>query len=83
MSEGWRCPGCGKCYAPWAGECTTCGKPGFASSDNLAFDFGTCQCQHPSVVWLTDGKRCAACWKPLPSVDPPGWSLTSSTAGST
>lgn len=27
MSTGWRCPGCGKCYAPWVASCGTCPIP--------------------------------------------------------
>ncbi len=25
MNEGWRCPGCGRCYAPTMTECRYCG----------------------------------------------------------
>lgn len=24
MSMGWKCPGCGGCYAPWVAACQTC-----------------------------------------------------------
>ena len=24
MREGWRCPGCGTCYAPWMPKCEKC-----------------------------------------------------------
>lgn len=27
MNDGWKCPGCGRCYAPWMPECTKCGPP--------------------------------------------------------
>lgn len=23
-NPGWQCPGCGRCYAPWRGECGYC-----------------------------------------------------------
>ena len=26
MTDGWKCPGCGKCYAPWVYSCESCGK---------------------------------------------------------
>lgn len=25
MNEGWRCPGCGRCYAPFVSKCEQCG----------------------------------------------------------
>ena len=81
MSDGWQCPGCGRCYSPCICECSRCGQPGVTvTTDNVTFEIGTCQCEYPSVVHLTDGKRCAGCWKRLAN-DPPGWSLT--TTGST
>ena len=24
MADGWCCPKCGKCYAPWVAECSAC-----------------------------------------------------------
>ena len=27
MSSGWKCPGCGRCYAPWVAECRPCSPP--------------------------------------------------------
>ena len=25
--SGWKCPGCGRCYAPWVAECRPCSPP--------------------------------------------------------
>ncbi len=25
MTEGWKCPGCGSCYAPFVQKCSECG----------------------------------------------------------
>lgn len=27
MTDGWRCPGCSRCYAPSVTECRACGQP--------------------------------------------------------
>ena len=29
---GWKCPGCGSCYAPHIQKCYTCGVPTYATS---------------------------------------------------
>jgi hypothetical protein len=81
MSEGWRCPGCGKCYAPWVGECTTCGQPlTTETSGSITIITERCQCPYPLVIIETAGKHCGHCGKVID--DPWGWSLTGSAAGS-
>jgi hypothetical protein len=31
---GWRCPGCGSCYAPHIEKCTSCAKPEVTYANN-------------------------------------------------
>lgn len=34
QQSGWKCPGCGACYAPWMYKCSDC-PPATASNDTL------------------------------------------------
>ena len=53
MNEGWKCPGCGSCYAPWVPKCSTCTD----TVDNRGFHWVPTplvieQCDH---VWSEPG----------------------------
>ena len=65
MSEGWRCPGCGHCYAPGVAECTYC--PADAH-------VGTCTGDSTEALWkLFDpdtGEVTSIILMPLPTFIP-------------
>lgn len=50
MTEGWKCPSCGTCYAPWVAQCARC--LGGQTNDVL--------CRH---TWTADtwGMYCLRC----------------------
>ena len=61
MSEGWKCPGCGKCYSPAVPECGTCGKVGETTTIGGWVDGGAIPCPHSSVIDDSGGRRCGLC----------------------
>ena len=50
---GWKCPECGRCYAPWVRTCDTCGgrMPTIPVSE----------CQHVWGIMTTLGQACIEC----------------------
>lgn len=54
LSDGWKCPGCGACYAPWVLKCDSCG------GGSVVVTIG---CPHPPdrVYESTAGRVCGAC----------------------
>jgi uncharacterized OB-fold protein len=81
MSEGWKCPGCGRCYSPCVTECSRCGQPGLTDTGGTVIITDRCQCPFPFYIYETSGARCGNCGKPIR--DPWGWSLTDGNAGTT
>lgn len=56
MNEGWYCPKCGHCYAPWVHECVQCNslKITVTRTDNVF-------CRHEHIIEDTAGRRCRDC----------------------
>ena len=67
LSDGWKCPGCGACYAPFVQKCDSCGP---ATAVTIVGG-----CNHDLTVESTAGRVCAKCgallqaatitWSPL------------------
>ena len=58
MNEGWKCPGCGSCYAPWKAKCEICGP--VQDYNTVGSHIVTIPCTHE---WYSDtiGTRCKKC----------------------
>jgi hypothetical protein len=52
--EGWRCPGCGHCFAPFMTECPHCVTPSFTTS-------GSVVCEHEYGAETSGGRVCRKC----------------------
>lgn len=54
MNEGWKCPGCGSCYAPWKAKCDVCVPSQAYTIQSIP------TCNHE---WYSDtaGTRCSKC----------------------
>ena len=61
MNEGWQCPGCGACYAPWVPKCESCS--GINIVVNTTMDNVT-QCQHQWSTAQSNGIHCLLCGVP-------------------
>ena len=79
MSMGWKCPGCGRCYAPSVPECSRCGQPG-ETSTTYTIVTDRCSCALPLRLYDTGGMKCGHCGKPID--DPWGWPWRYTTSGS-
>jgi hypothetical protein len=64
VSDGWKCPGCGACFAPWVDECSHCapwpvqlsGTVTITWPDNMTF------CPHLRLEPETSGgQQCLDC----------------------
>jgi hypothetical protein len=67
--NGWTCPKCGACYAPFIGECHRCNSPNttqIATGTGVPFP-----CTHPSVISDSAGLHCAYCGKRIDPTTPP------------
>ena len=50
MPDGWRCPGCGRCFAPTVTECPYCGKIIYMKvGENIPTDEPRCR---KALEWL-------------------------------
>lgn len=67
MTDGWRCPGCGYCYAPTVSECPRC-RP---SIPTVVYVDGNAGCLHQPGPITTSGVYCVKCGMLLPPPAPP------------
>ncbi len=58
MNEGWKCPGCGTCYAPWVPKCDTC--VGTSTTQWIPSSIVIQECEH---VWGEPGTLGVTCDK--------------------
>lgn len=49
MSEGWKCPGCGRCYSPFVASCSACDPSSYRAVP-----------YYPGMIG-TDWVRCGMC----------------------
>lgn len=40
--EGWRCPGCGRCYAPFIPQCESCNPGNVQTTSSIGVTCGGC-----------------------------------------
>ena len=66
LSNGWECPGCHCCYAPWVSKCTSCGPTKVA----WTYTSNTTACEH---IWSEPNtalhQYCTKCGQTTPH----GW----------
>jgi hypothetical protein len=58
MTEGWKCPGCDACYAPFVPKCDTCG-PHVKITINPTIQMP--ECEHTWGSARTNGVFCTIC----------------------
>jgi uncharacterized OB-fold protein len=81
MSEGWKCPGCGSCFAPWVAKCDTCGQmiPSVIFRILPTAEATTPPCLHLRQEATTAGMRCVDCGEQIAW---PPWSGELTAGGS-
>lgn len=70
--EGWKCPGCGRCFSPAVLECFYCG----TSETTTLAPHPTDPCRHLFTVQGQDGLRCGLCAEPLQEKTPYRYEVT-------
>jgi len=65
--NGWQCPRCGACYAPFIAECCRCNSSGGIQSTTGTAEF---PCLHPSLITDSAGVHCAYCGKRILTSQP-------------